>query len=123
MMTEVYFWWSNSKYVFLSQKTIVEKFSCGADFLPSPLASQQEFALKANSFFTRPNLLTAVAVAEENDHTIAFLGHNPGEVIKVRSAVLNARNHDGAFLEPSFWGSTILSVTVSPPCEHMGRLS
>uniref|UniRef100_A0A8C2ALG3 Plexin b2b n=1 Tax=Cyprinus carpio TaxID=7962 RepID=A0A8C2ALG3_CYPCA len=29
------------------------------------------------------NLLTAVAVAVENDHTIAFLGHNAGEVIKV----------------------------------------
>ncbi|XP_057185372.1 plexin-B2b isoform X1 [Triplophysa rosa] len=64
-------------------KNIVDKFTCGADFLPSPLASRQEFALRANPFFTRPNLLTAVAVAEENDHTIAFLGHNPGEVIKV----------------------------------------
>uniref|UniRef100_A0A9J8B8Y4 Sema domain-containing protein n=1 Tax=Cyprinus carpio carpio TaxID=630221 RepID=A0A9J8B8Y4_CYPCA len=56
---------------------------CGADFLPSPLASRQEFALRANPVFIRQNLLTAVAVAVENDHTIAFLGHNAGEVIKV----------------------------------------
>lgn len=87
---------------FFSQKNIVDKFTCGADFLPSPLASRQEFALRANPFFTRPNLLTAVAVAVENDHTVAFLGHNGGEVIKVKSSVLNARNYDGAFLQPSF---------------------
>uniref|UniRef100_A0A8C1IGB8 Plexin b2b n=1 Tax=Cyprinus carpio TaxID=7962 RepID=A0A8C1IGB8_CYPCA len=58
-------------------------YKCGADFLPSPLASRQEFALRANPVFIRQNLLTAVAVAVENDHTIAFLGHNAGEVIKV----------------------------------------
>uniref|UniRef100_A0A8C1IFI3 Plexin b2b n=1 Tax=Cyprinus carpio TaxID=7962 RepID=A0A8C1IFI3_CYPCA len=54
-------------------------YKCGADFLPSPLASRQEFALRANPVFIRQNLLTAVAVAVENDHTIAFLGHNAGE--------------------------------------------
>nr|ACM48165.1 plexin B2b short isoform [Danio rerio] len=64
-------------------KDIVNRYKCGADFLPSPLASRQEFALKANPVFIRQNLLTAVAVAVENDHTIAFLGHNAGEVIKV----------------------------------------
>ncbi|RXN05275.1 plexin-B2-like protein [Labeo rohita] len=64
-------------------KEIVNQHKCGADFLPSPLASRQEFALKANPVFIRQNLLTAVAVAVENDHTIAFLGHNAGEVIKV----------------------------------------
>ncbi|XP_051548054.1 plexin-B2-like isoform X2 [Myxocyprinus asiaticus] len=64
-------------------KDIVNKYKCGADFLPSPLASRQEFALRANPIFIRQNLLTAVAVAVENDHTIAFLGHNAGEVIKV----------------------------------------
>uniref|UniRef100_A0A8C1IEX1 Plexin b2b n=1 Tax=Cyprinus carpio TaxID=7962 RepID=A0A8C1IEX1_CYPCA len=61
---------------------IVNQYKCGADFLPSPLASRQEFALRANPVFIRQNLLTAVAVAVENDHTIAFLGHNAGEVIK-----------------------------------------
>ncbi|XDV53389.1 hypothetical protein PO909_021900 [Leuciscus waleckii] len=64
-------------------KDIVNQYKCGADFLPSPLASRQEFALKANPVFTRQNLLTAVAVAVENDHAIAFLGHSAGEVIKV----------------------------------------
>uniref|UniRef100_A0A8C9YNC1 Plexin b2b n=1 Tax=Sander lucioperca TaxID=283035 RepID=A0A8C9YNC1_SANLU len=56
---------------------------CGADFLPSPLASKPKFALKANAVWTRPGLLTAVAVAVENDHTIAFLGNTQGEVFKV----------------------------------------
>uniref|UniRef100_A0A8C2BDE4 Plexin b2b n=1 Tax=Cyprinus carpio TaxID=7962 RepID=A0A8C2BDE4_CYPCA len=62
---------------------VKHSYKCGADFLPSPLASRQEFALKANPVFIRQNLLTAVAVAVENDHTVAFLGHNAGEVIKV----------------------------------------
>uniref|UniRef100_A0A672GXX2 Sema domain-containing protein n=1 Tax=Salarias fasciatus TaxID=181472 RepID=A0A672GXX2_SALFA len=52
-------------------------------FLPSPLASKPRFALKAEAVLTRPGLLTAVAVAVENDHTIAFLGNNQGEVFKV----------------------------------------
>uniref|UniRef100_A0A8C2GH35 Plexin b2b n=1 Tax=Cyprinus carpio TaxID=7962 RepID=A0A8C2GH35_CYPCA len=67
---------------FETNKDIVNQYKCGADFLPSPLASRQEFALKANPVFIRQNLLTAVAVAVENDHTVAFLGHNAGEVIK-----------------------------------------
>lgn len=33
---------------------------------------------------TRTGILTAVAVAVENDHTIAFLGNSLGEVYKVR---------------------------------------
>uniref|UniRef100_A0A673J0U0 Plexin-B2-like n=1 Tax=Sinocyclocheilus rhinocerous TaxID=307959 RepID=A0A673J0U0_9TELE len=70
-----------NNYIF--KKYIVNHYKCGADFLPSPLASRQEFALKANPVFIRQNLLTAVAVAVENDHTVAFLGHNAGEVIKV----------------------------------------
>uniref|UniRef100_A0A4W6D1Z5 Plexin b2b n=1 Tax=Lates calcarifer TaxID=8187 RepID=A0A4W6D1Z5_LATCA len=61
----------------------LENFKCGADFLPSPLASKPKFALKANSVLTKSGLLTAVAVAVENDHTIAFLGNNQGEVFKV----------------------------------------
>uniref|UniRef100_A0A4W6D2M4 Plexin b2b n=2 Tax=Lates calcarifer TaxID=8187 RepID=A0A4W6D2M4_LATCA len=64
-------------------KDTLENFKCGADFLPSPLASKPKFALKANSVLTKSGLLTAVAVAVENDHTIAFLGNNQGEVFKV----------------------------------------
>uniref|UniRef100_A0AAY4E7U8 Sema domain-containing protein n=1 Tax=Denticeps clupeoides TaxID=299321 RepID=A0AAY4E7U8_9TELE len=52
--------------------------SCGGDFLPSPLASKPEFALKAEPVYTRKGLLTAVAVAVENDNTIAFLGSSNG---------------------------------------------
>uniref|UniRef100_A0A3P8VPT2 Plexin b2b n=1 Tax=Cynoglossus semilaevis TaxID=244447 RepID=A0A3P8VPT2_CYNSE len=64
-------------------KDTLENYKCGADFLPSPLASKPRFALKANEVLTKTGLLTAVAVAVENDHTIAFLGNNQGEVFKV----------------------------------------
>uniref|UniRef100_A0AAY4E690 Sema domain-containing protein n=1 Tax=Denticeps clupeoides TaxID=299321 RepID=A0AAY4E690_9TELE len=59
------------------------KHSCGGDFLPSPLASKPEFALKAEPVYTRKGLLTAVAVAVENDNTIAFLGSSNGEIFKL----------------------------------------
>uniref|UniRef100_A0A8C3G8I6 Plexin b2b n=1 Tax=Cyclopterus lumpus TaxID=8103 RepID=A0A8C3G8I6_CYCLU len=61
----------------------LEKYKCGADFLPSPLASIPRFALKAEAVWTHMDLLTAVAVAVENDHTIAFLGNTQGEVFKI----------------------------------------
>ncbi|XP_056271825.1 plexin-B2b isoform X2 [Pseudoliparis swirei] len=64
-------------------KDMLEKYKCGADFLPSPLASVPRFALKAEAVWTHVDLLTAVAVAVENDHTIAFLGNTQGEVHKV----------------------------------------
>lgn len=68
---------------FLLQKDTLENFKCGADFLPSPLASKPRFALQADAVLTKSGLLTAVAIAVENDHTIAFLGNNQGEVFKV----------------------------------------
>ncbi|KAI3371138.1 hypothetical protein L3Q82_023765 [Scortum barcoo] len=64
-------------------KDTLDNFKCGADFLPSPLASKPKFALKAEAVWTTSGLLTAVAVAVENEHTIAFLGNNQGEVFKV----------------------------------------
>lgn len=67
----------------------MENYKCGADFLPSPLASKPRFALKANEVLTKTGLLTAVAVAVENDHTIAFLGNNQGEVFKVRCCLVD----------------------------------
>ncbi|XP_065813093.1 plexin-B2b [Labrus bergylta] len=67
-------------------KDTLEQFKCGADFLPSPLASKPRFALKVNEVLTRRGLLTAVAVAVENDHTVAFLGNSQGEVFKVHLA-------------------------------------
>ncbi|XP_042157362.1 plexin-B2b [Oncorhynchus tshawytscha] len=64
-------------------KDTLNNFKCGADFLPAPLASKPEFALQAEVVITRTSILTAVAVAVENDHTIAFLGNSLGEVYKV----------------------------------------
>uniref|UniRef100_A0A672ZA30 Plexin-B2-like n=1 Tax=Sphaeramia orbicularis TaxID=375764 RepID=A0A672ZA30_9TELE len=68
---------------FVLQKDTLELFKCGADFLPSPLASKPKYALKAEAVVSKLGLLTAVAVAVENDHTIAFLGNSEGEVFKV----------------------------------------
>lgn len=65
------------------QKDTLKNYKCGADFLPSPLASKPQFALKAEALLTRPGMLTAVAVAVENDHTVAFLGNDQGGVLKV----------------------------------------
>uniref|UniRef100_A0A4W5MXV2 Plexin b2b n=1 Tax=Hucho hucho TaxID=62062 RepID=A0A4W5MXV2_9TELE len=64
-------------------KDTLNNFKCGADFLPAPLASKPEFALQAEVAITRTEILTAVAIAVENDHTIAFLGNSLGEVYKV----------------------------------------
>uniref|UniRef100_A0A3P8RCU7 Sema domain-containing protein n=1 Tax=Astatotilapia calliptera TaxID=8154 RepID=A0A3P8RCU7_ASTCA len=58
-------------------------FKCGAEHLLSPLASKPAFALKADAALTMSVHLTAVTVAVENDHTIAFLGSANGEVFKV----------------------------------------
>ncbi|XP_076743234.1 plexin-B2-like [Maylandia zebra] len=64
-------------------KDALGNFKCGAEYLPSPLASKPAFALKADAALTMSVHLTAVTVAVENDHTIAFLGSANGEVFKV----------------------------------------
>ncbi|KAM4712047.1 plexin-B2-like isoform 1-T3 [Anableps anableps] len=56
---------------------------CGAEFLPSPLASTAKFALTAGPSLVRKGHLTAVAVAVETGHAVAFLGASNGEVLKV----------------------------------------
>uniref|UniRef100_A0A8D3DEP6 Plexin b2b n=1 Tax=Scophthalmus maximus TaxID=52904 RepID=A0A8D3DEP6_SCOMX len=71
---------------FCTSKIAVSVPFCGADFLPSPLASKPKFALEPEAVLTKSGLLTAVAVAVENDHTIAFLGNSQGEVFKVHLA-------------------------------------
>ncbi|KAK5849386.1 hypothetical protein PBY51_009032 [Eleginops maclovinus] len=58
-------------------------YKCGAEFLPSPLASKAEFALTSKPSLTRKGHMTAVAVAVEMGHTVAFLGTSTGEVLKV----------------------------------------
>ncbi|KAG9332888.1 hypothetical protein JZ751_014417 [Albula glossodonta] len=66
-------------------ESLVSDFRCGADFLTSPLASTQDFALMSDAMYERKGkgTLTAVAVSVENGHTIAFLGTSTGEVCKV----------------------------------------
>uniref|UniRef100_A0AAR2L9U7 Sema domain-containing protein n=1 Tax=Pygocentrus nattereri TaxID=42514 RepID=A0AAR2L9U7_PYGNA len=69
--------------LYAQQENIMEKYPCGEEFLPSPLASKPEYALTVSPVFTRKSMLTAVAVAVENEHTVAFLGTRQGEVFKV----------------------------------------
>ncbi|XP_035377013.1 plexin-B2a [Electrophorus electricus] len=68
------------------QKNIVKQYPCGAEFLPSPLASRAEFALTATPSYFRQSELTSVAVSVKHNHTVAFLGTSLGEVFKVHLA-------------------------------------
>jgi len=56
------------------------RYKCGAEFLPSPLASKAEFALTAEPSLVRKGHMTSVAVAVEMAHAVAFLGTATGEV-------------------------------------------
>ncbi|XP_045073505.1 plexin-B2-like [Coregonus clupeaformis] len=47
---------------------------CGAEFLPSPLASRAEFAPAAKPIFTKKGLMTAVAVAVETNTPLPSWG-------------------------------------------------
>ncbi|KAJ8374068.1 hypothetical protein SKAU_G00046480 [Synaphobranchus kaupii] len=62
---------------------LAKQYPCGADFLTSPLAGEKVFALRTEAVHEKKGLLTAVAIAVENKHTVAFLGTNKGEVYKV----------------------------------------
>ncbi|KAK7149721.1 hypothetical protein R3I94_009126 [Phoxinus phoxinus] len=64
-------------------KNMVKEYKCGAEFLPSPLASKPEYALSVKPIYTRNDMLTSVAVAVENEHTVAFLGTGGADVLKV----------------------------------------
>ncbi|XP_039891728.1 plexin-B2a [Simochromis diagramma] len=66
-----------------NQNDMAHRYKCGAEFLPSPLASKAEFALTAEPSLTHKAHLTAVAVAEEMGHAVAFVGTATGEVLKV----------------------------------------
>uniref|UniRef100_A0A671Y2F0 Plexin b2a, tandem duplicate 1 n=1 Tax=Sparus aurata TaxID=8175 RepID=A0A671Y2F0_SPAAU len=50
------------------------RYKCGAEFLPSPLASKAEYALTAQHPLICKGHMTAVAVAVEKGHAVAFLG-------------------------------------------------
>lgn len=62
------------------QHNMVLKYKCGAEFLPSPLASKANAALAAEPSLVRKGVMTAVAVAVEMGHAVAFLGTANGEV-------------------------------------------
>lgn len=64
----------------LPQNNLASRYKCGAEFLPSPLASKAEFALTAAPALVRKGHMTAVAVTVEQGHTVAFLGTAVGEV-------------------------------------------
>uniref|UniRef100_A0A8C1TWN2 Plexin b2a n=1 Tax=Cyprinus carpio TaxID=7962 RepID=A0A8C1TWN2_CYPCA len=81
-------------------------YKCGADFLPSPLASKPEYALAVNPILTRNDMLTAVAVAVENEHTVAFLGTSGADVLKVSPI-------PGSGFSPSSCGLTALVVWIN----------
>uniref|UniRef100_A0A672SRZ7 Plexin B2 n=1 Tax=Sinocyclocheilus grahami TaxID=75366 RepID=A0A672SRZ7_SINGR len=72
-----------SPYISKTEKNMVKAYKCGAEFLPSPLASKPEYALAVKPIYTRNDMLTAVAVAVENEHTVAFLGTSGADVLKV----------------------------------------
>ncbi|XP_075900009.1 plexin-B2-like [Nelusetta ayraudi] len=62
---------------------MTKRYHCGAEFLPSPMASKAEFALTSDPALVRDTHLTAVAVASDTGHAVAFLGTANGEVLKV----------------------------------------
>uniref|UniRef100_A0A8C2CIV6 Plexin b2a n=1 Tax=Cyprinus carpio TaxID=7962 RepID=A0A8C2CIV6_CYPCA len=90
-------------------KEMLKDYKCGADFLPSPLASKPEYALAVNPILTRNDMLTAVAVAVENEHTVAFLGTSGADVLKVSPI-------PGSGFSPSSCGLTALVVWISCGC-------
>ncbi|KAM6895544.1 plexin-B2a [Xenentodon cancila] len=66
-----------------NQNNMALRYKCGAEFLPSPMASKAEFALTAEPSVVRKGHMTAVAVSVEMGHAVAFLGTAAGEVLKV----------------------------------------
>lgn len=70
------------------QHDMVTTYNCGAEFLPSPLASKAEFALTSDPSLARKGHMTAVAVAVEMGHAVAFLGTTNGEVtVDIQSVI------------------------------------
>uniref|UniRef100_A0A8C2CLJ4 Plexin b2a n=1 Tax=Cyprinus carpio TaxID=7962 RepID=A0A8C2CLJ4_CYPCA len=89
--------------LFAQQKDMVKGYKCGAEFLPSPLASKPEYALAVEPIYTRNDMLTAVAVAVENEHTVAFLGTSGADVLKVSPIP----GSDGGVNKNLFFNSTL----------------
>ncbi|XP_024140535.1 plexin-B2 [Oryzias melastigma] len=70
-----------------------DNYKCGAEFLPSPLASKAEFALSAEPSVVHKTRLTAVAVAVEMGHAVGFLGTASGKVLKVHLSA-SSKGHE-----------------------------
>uniref|UniRef100_A0A8C1TTF8 Plexin b2a n=1 Tax=Cyprinus carpio TaxID=7962 RepID=A0A8C1TTF8_CYPCA len=88
-------------------KEMLKDYKCGADFLPSPLASKPEYALAVNPILTRNDMLTAVAVAVENEHTVAFLGTSGADVLKVSPIPGSGFSPNGGVNKNLFFNSTL----------------
>uniref|UniRef100_A0A671NQZ0 Plexin-B2-like n=1 Tax=Sinocyclocheilus anshuiensis TaxID=1608454 RepID=A0A671NQZ0_9TELE len=88
-------------------RTKRDGYKCGAEFLPSPLASKPEYALAVKPIFTRNDMLTAVAVAVENEHTVAFLGTSGADVLKVSPIPGSGERTDGGVNKNLFFNSTL----------------
>ncbi|XP_017513502.1 plexin-B2 isoform X1 [Manis javanica] len=74
-----------------------ESFPCGSEHLPYPLGSRD--GLTATAVLQRRGLnLTAVTVAAENGHTVAFLGTSDGRVLKVYLAPDGSSTEYGSVL-------------------------
>ncbi|XP_028664635.2 plexin-B2 [Erpetoichthys calabaricus] len=67
-------------------KNIMKQYRCGDDFLPTPVGTTPEFALSSKAVISYSESLTAVAVAVENGHSVAFLGNDQGSIYKVHLA-------------------------------------
>ncbi|KTG41117.1 hypothetical protein cypCar_00023402 [Cyprinus carpio] len=95
-------------------KDMVKGFKCGADFLPSPLASKPEYALTVEPIYTRNDMLTAVAVAVEHEHTVAFLGTSGADVLKVttKSCTRKKDCHKGEGKITWLWSPKQTCVTI-----------
>nr|XP_006122669.1 plexin-B2 [Pelodiscus sinensis]XP_006122670.1 plexin-B2 [Pelodiscus sinensis]XP_006122671.1 plexin-B2 [Pelodiscus sinensis]XP_006122672.1 plexin-B2 [Pelodiscus sinensis]XP_006122674.1 plexin-B2 [Pelodiscus sinensis]XP_006122675.1 plexin-B2 [Pelodiscus sinensis]XP_014428880.1 plexin-B2 [Pelodiscus sinensis] len=68
----------------VSQKVqgAIKNFTCGSEHLPYPLGS--ESGIDAKPLLQKEGInLTAVTVAVENGHTVAFLGTSEGNILKV----------------------------------------
>uniref|UniRef100_A0A671Y2M7 Plexin b2a, tandem duplicate 1 n=1 Tax=Sparus aurata TaxID=8175 RepID=A0A671Y2M7_SPAAU len=75
--------YSNNGIINEKPNNMALRYKCGAEFLPSPLASKAEYALTAQHPLICKGHMTAVAVAVEKGHAVAFLGTATGEVLKV----------------------------------------
>ncbi|OCT89064.1 plexin-B2 [Xenopus laevis] len=64
-----------------SQADSASKYSCGSEHLPYPLECKEGVS-KSSVLIREKNPYSSVAIAVENEHTIAFLGTAEGKLVK-----------------------------------------